>query len=180
VSTIPFPPPPFVHDSTAPSSPPELSLPFPEPPRVQGLLGPGSEGYRLWRAVARVRGRTGWAQMGVAADDSQAPVSAAFVKLEAGRSKLLVRFRAIRQGAHPQFPNPVPLSPNLKLLAWEDQETASILDGVNLIYHAWGRRLYGCVKPIFGPVDGLVVLAPPWLAGANLNVPASAFSQQIV
>jgi hypothetical protein len=165
---------------------PELSLPFPEPPAAQSVLAPGAGNYRLWRAWAKTRGKSGWKPMAAAGDDSQQPVACRLVKLHAAITRIVVFYEAVRQGAWPELPDPrgpVAADPNLTLEWWEDRVSANVgPNAADYLTRARGKRVYACTVPVYGWVSGLLVPAPPCCTASRgtLNVPPNKFVTGII
>jgi hypothetical protein len=165
---------------------PVYSLPFPEDQGVQSVLGSNAAGYRVWRAWAKTKGRSGWKPMAVAGDDSQQPVAARMVKLHAAITRIVVFYEAVRVGAWPELPDPrgpVIADSNLTLLWWHDRVTA-VAGGTATAYecHARGKRVYACALPVFGWQVGLLVPVPPCCTASRgtLNVPPGKFVTGII
>jgi hypothetical protein len=181
---VPLPPsadPPPVPQTTWDAS---QDIPFP-PDATPDLVTPDAEAfpYDIWRCWGELRGRTGWAQMPVAADDSQQAVPSAMVKISAAYSKVLVHYRAIRKAAPPVLPHPLSVDTNLKLIRYRDRAEVGLSDDASTwVWHVRGWRLYACVVPVFAVPSGLLVPVPPYSTATrgSLNVPSQQFSQGII
>lgn len=167
------------------SSPPDPSLYFADPPQQATVLGPDAvaAGYLLWRCWAETLGKTGWQDMPVASDDSQGPLPSALVRLHAAFSRVRVHYRAVRVGSAPALPHPVLQDANFRLKHWRDRvRVTPSPNATQWVYAVIGRRVYACVEPVFGWLDGLLVPCPVFSTASkgSLDVPANAFVQSVL